>query len=81
MANNRYFIINAADPNLATILSYAVETSLKRLREDGKQGLIKLPSGDTNNYPELSIYLEYTHEEIKIFLTPEEWTLPAIITP
>jgi hypothetical protein len=81
MANNRYFIISATDPNLATILSYAVETSLKRLREDGKQGLIKLPSGDTNNYPELSNYLEYTHEEIKIFLTPEEWTLPANITP
>jgi hypothetical protein len=81
MANNRYFVISATDPNLSTILSYTVESSLRRFRADGNKGIVKLASGDTNNYPELSIYLEYTHQQIRVFLMPEEWTLNILTLP
>lgn len=81
MADNRYFVISATDPNLSTILSYTVESSLRRSREDGDKGIVKLASGDTNDYPELSIYVEYTHQQMRVFLMPEEWTLNILTLP
>jgi len=81
MINNRYYVITAADPNLVEILNISVESSLIRVRDDGVQAIIKLVSGDTNNYPLLSSYLEYTHEQIKIFLIPDEWSGDPFITP
>ena len=78
---NRYFAIEVADPDIDAIINYAVEGSLIRKRYDGLWAVIKLPTGDTNNYPELQKYIEYTYEEIIVFLSSSDWSLPDLITP
>ena len=77
---NRFFAVEASDSNIDTILTYAVGDTLIRQRYDGLWGVIKLASGDTNNYPELQKYVEYTYEEIVVFLSSSDWSLPNLIT-
>jgi len=72
--SNRYFVIDSTDSNLSTILTYTVESlSTLRKRQDGTKYLVKLPISDTTNHPELSGYVEYTQEEILLFLDDTEW--------
>ena len=72
--SNRYFIIDSSDPNLDTILGYSVEdlTSVRR-REDDTKYVIKLINGDTNNYPELALYVEYNINQILLTMNDEDW--------
>lgn len=72
--SNRYFIIDSSDPNLDTILGYSVEdlTSVRR-REDDTKYVIKLRNGDTNNYPELALYVEYNINQILLTMNDSDW--------
>lgn len=83
---SRYYIIDATDPNLNTILSYSVQKVRPaddlvsaRKRKDGEKILIYLYPGDTTNHTELSGYVEYNAEQIKLILDDEDWT-GSIIT-
>ncbi len=78
---NRFFAVEVSDPNIDAIINIAVGGSLVRKRYDGLWAVIKLPSGDSNNYAELQKYVEYTFQEIGVFLSSSDWALPDLITP
>ena len=77
---NRFFAVEVSDSNIDTILTYAVADTLIRQRYDGLWAVIKLPTGNTNNYQELQKYVEYTYKEIIVFLLSSDWTPPNLIT-
>ena len=73
--NNRYFIINANDPNKDKILSFCVgEPKTQRYSLDGLKLVVKLCETDKTQHDELRQYLEYTHEQILTLLNSYEWT-------
>lgn len=78
---NRFFAIKISDPNLDSILNVIVGDVIVRKRYDNLWAVVKLPSGDTNNYSQLQGYLEYTFQEIGVFLSSSDWSLPDLITP
>ncbi len=77
MAHNRFFIINADDPNKDAIMQYVAQTGQKqRCNLAETKIVIKLHEGDHEDHPELVVYQEYNHEEILIALDNDEWRIP-----
>jgi hypothetical protein len=77
MAHNRYFIIDAADPNKDAIMQYVAQTNDKqRCNIAETKIVIKLHNGDHSNHAELAGYEEYTHHQILEELNNSEWTVP-----
>ena len=77
MAHNRYFIIDAADPNKDAIMQYLAQTGQKqRCNFAETKIVIKLHEGDHEDHLELVNYQEYNHEEIIIALDNDEWRIP-----
>ena len=75
MEENRYFIIDAQDPNLKQILAVVVGTAQsQRYSLDGLQIVVKLHKGDTNDYEFLNQYQEHNHGEIIYVLSSPHWT-------
>ena len=76
---NRYFIVNAPNPNMAQIFDIVVgEASTQKFSLDGFKVLVKLPVGDETNYGVLATATEYTHEGITAYLSDNitEWDEP-----
>ncbi len=75
MAHNRYYIINASDPDILQIEEVIVGTiQQQRLPVDEVQMVVKLHEEDHNDYPILSQYTEYNHEDILTIMRTPEWT-------
>lgn len=75
---NRYFIVDT--PITQEILEISVENENSiRYNLDGTKAVIKLPLGDTNNYPQLSFSTEYNHQEILQEILKPEWNPEDII--
>ncbi len=84
MAHNRYFTIEANDPNLDEIAQVFVgELDTQRyslgsfagMYLDGSKIVIKLHEGDHSEYPFLEQYQEYNHDQILDVLQTAEWTI------
>jgi len=74
MSHNRYFIINADDPNSQEINAVIVGTpDSQRYSVDLSQIVVKLHEGDHSEYEFLDQYQEYNHEETLIALDNDEW--------
>jgi len=79
MAHNRYYIINASDPDILQIEEVIVGViQQQRPSLDETQIVVKLHEGNHNNYPVLSQYTEYNHENIVTVMRTPEWTPPDI---
>ena len=79
MAHNRYYIINASDPDILQIEEVIVGViQQQRPSLDEAQIVVKLHEGNHNDYPVLSQYTEYNHENILIVMRTPEWTPPEI---
>ena len=78
MNDNRYFIINLDDENLEQIINVSLG-SLEEQRKNIAETkiVIKLCCGDTNNYPFLSQYEEYSKQGIIEALDNDEWRRPT----
>ena len=77
MAHNRYYIVNADDPNLSDIETVIVGLpDTQRYSLDGTQIVIKLHEHDHHNYTFLADYQEENHEQILISMNTPEWTPP-----
>ena len=77
MAHNRYFIIDAADPNKDVIMQYVAQTGQKQRSNLAETKIVvKLHEEDHEDHPELVGYQEYNHEEIIIALDNDEWRIP-----
>ncbi len=77
MAHNRYYIINASDPNISQIEGIIVGTiEQQRPSVDETQMVVKLFEGDHEQHPQLSQYTEYSHAEILPVMYGPEWTAP-----
>ena len=75
MAHNRYFIVDATDPNMDEIMNVAIgELNTQRLSLDGSLMVIKLHDDDHNSYPFLSAYTEYSHHAILEVMATPEWS-------
>jgi len=75
MAHNRYFIINADDPNMDEIAHVIVGSmDTQRYSLDGSKLVVKLHYDDPNNYEFLADYTEYNHDAILEQLHTLEWT-------
>ena len=73
--HNRYYIVDANDPNMDEIINVSVgELNTQRLSLDGTLMVIKLHDGDHNDYSFLSQYNEYSHAEILPIMASSEWT-------
>lgn len=80
MAHNRYFIINASDPDMSQIEEIIVGTiEQQRLSIDKVQMVVKLHERDHNDYPVLSQYTEYNHENILTVMRTPEWSPEEIL--
>jgi hypothetical protein len=77
---NRYYIINADDPNMGEIDQVIVgEPTTQRYSIDGSQIVVKLHQNDHSDYPFLEQYTEESHEQILISMNTPEWTPPIDI--
>ena len=77
---NRYYIVNASDPNLSDIETVIVGLpTTQRYSLDGTQIVIKLHEGDHHNYTFLADYQEENHEQTLIIMNTPEWTAPLPI--
>lgn len=75
MAHNRYFIIDANDPNMSEIDAVIVGTpESQRYSIDRSQIVVKLHEGDHSEYPFLHHYEEMNHDTVLNFLNSPEWT-------
>lgn len=80
MAHNRYYIVNADDPNLSEIEAVIVGLpTTQRYSVDGTQIVVKLHEGDHSDYSFLADYQEESHEQILISMDTPEWTPPIPI--
>jgi hypothetical protein len=76
---NRYYIVNADDPNLSDIEQVIVgEATTQRYSVDGTQIVVKLHQNDHSDYSFLEQYQEQSHDEILISMNTPEWT-PEIL--
>ena len=74
---NRYFIVNADDPNLSEIEYVIVGLpTTQRDSIDDTHIVIKLHQNDQSDYPFLEQYEEYDNEQILIIMATPEWTGP-----
>ncbi len=79
MAHNRYYIINANDPNCEAIVDLCVGShTSQRFNIAKTQLVVKLHEGDHEQHPELEGYTEYNHDEIIEALNNNEWQVPPI---
>ena len=77
MSHNRYYIIEANDPNIDEILTFTVGLpSTQRYNIDGTQLVIKLHHDDHEQHPQLSQYTEYSHDDILPIMNGPEWSEP-----
>jgi hypothetical protein len=77
MAHNRYYIVNASDPNLSQIEAVIVGLpTTQRYSVDGTQIVVKLHEGDHSDYSFLVDYQEQNHEQILISMNTPEWSPP-----
>jgi len=75
MAHNRYFPIDANDPNMSEIDAVIVGIpENQRYNVDLSQIVVKLHEGDHNDYYFLELYPEFNHDGILIYLNSPEWT-------
>ena len=80
MAHNRYYIVNADDPNLSEIEAVIVGLpTTQRYSVDGTQIVVKLHEGDHSDYSFLADYQEESHEQILISMDTPEWIPPIPI--
>ena len=71
---NRYYIVNADDPNLSDIYQVIVgEPTTQRYSIDGSQIVVKLYKGDHSEYPFLASYQEYSHDQILSLMETTNW--------
>ncbi len=78
MAHNRYYIINASDPNISQIEEVIVGTiEQQRPSLDETQIVVKLHEHDHHNYSFLADYQERNHEQILTIMNTPEWTVPG----
>ena len=74
MAHNRFFIINADDPNKDAIIELVAQTGQKQRCNFAETKIaVKLHEGDHEQHQVLADYQEYNHEEILIALDNDEW--------
>jgi hypothetical protein len=76
---NRYYTVNADDPNISEIYSVIVgEPTTQRYSADGTQIAVKLHQGDHSDYSFLANYQEYSHEQILTIMETPDWlgTIP-----
>jgi len=74
MAHNRYYIVNADDPNLSQIEGVIVgNLSTQRYSIDGSQIVVKLYKVDHSDYPFLADYEEYSHDQILPVMETDNW--------
>ena len=77
---NRYYIVQADDPNLSQIEDVIVgEPTTQRYSIDGSQIVVKLHQNDHSDYPFLEQYQEENHEQILISMNTPEWITPIDI--
>lgn len=77
MAHNRYYIVEANDPNLSDIEQVIVgEPTTQRYSINGSQIVVKLHENDHSNYSFLEQYEEFDHEQILIEMDTSNWTSP-----
>jgi len=75
MIDNRYYIIDLTMENMFNLINKIVGNfQEQRISLDNTLVVIKLKDGDTNIYPELSKYKEYTYSEILKILSTQIWT-------
>lgn len=75
MAHNRYYTIEANDPNLDQIAQVIVgDLDTQRYSMDQTKMVIKLHEGDHSEYGFLAQYQEYNHDQILDILQTAEWT-------
>jgi len=75
MAHNRYYIINADDPNMNDINDIIVgRPDTQRYSIDNSQIVIKLHEEDHHQHDCLQQYTEESHDEILQSLSSPEWT-------
>ena len=79
MAHNRYYIINADDPNCEAIVDLCVGThQSQRYNLSRTQLVVKLHEGDHEQYEVLADYTEYDHDGILEAINNDEWQIPPI---
>lgn len=77
MHNNRYYIIDADDPNLDKIIGVCVGPIEEQRYNIAKTKIvIKMCAGDVSDYPFLKDYENYNHKQILIALDNDEWREP-----
>ncbi len=79
MAHNRYYIINANDPNCEAIVDLCVGSrTSQRFNIAKTQLVVKLHEGDHNEYEILAPYQEYDHDGILEAIDNDNWQVPPI---
>ena len=74
---NRYYIVNASDPNLSDIEAVIVGLpTTQRYSLDSTQVVVKLHDHDHHNYSFLADYQEQNHEQTLIIMNTPEWQIP-----
>jgi len=74
MSHNRYYIINADDPNKDVIMEFVAQTGQKqRCNFAETKIVVKLHEEDHEQHEVLDQYQEYNYEEIIIALDNNEW--------
>ena len=77
---NRYFIIQADDPNMDEINAVIVgRPQTQRYSIDKSQIVIKLHQNDHSDYQFLEQYTEASHDEILETMNSPEWSSEIII--
>ena len=77
---NRYFIIQADDPNMDEINAIIVgRPQTQRYSIDKSQIVIKLHQNDHSDYQFLEQYTEESHDEILETMNSPEWSSEIII--
>lgn len=71
---NRYYTVNADDPNISQIETVIVgNLNTQRYSLDGSQIVVKLYKGDHSEYPFLASYQEYSHDQILSLMETTNW--------
>ena len=74
MAHNRFFIINADDPNKDAIMELVAQTGQKQRCNFAETKIaVKLHEEDHEQHQVLADQQEYNHKEIIIALDNDEW--------
>ena len=76
MSHNRYFTIQANDPNIDKIMFVCVgELNTQRPSVDKTKLIVKLNENDHNEYEFLKKYPEYNYDEVIKELSSPFWTI------